>query len=345
MTRISVTDFLLAHGKYDTQSKKGGEYQSIDWDGIIAMIRCPVSTAKDNAPFAIFSDYRAFDGRSHDAQRKHGNYTVLAGDIDTGSPDLHTLLGAVRAAYGNVEVAAYSTASANAQELKWRYLIPIQGSIAGLDYSAVQHAAFDLMAEQGITCDRVVERTGQPIYLPNKQGDFYQYHCEQGKPLFSFSGSAIESRYIENQRHDEEVAQQALTEAKARAELRSPAWAQTTRPVDVFNATYCVKDLLPVYGYKKGQRASWRSPNQDSSSFATKDFGDYWVSLSGSDGDAGLGMRTQNGNCCGDAFDLFCHYEHGGDFTKAVAEAAKNLGLNKTRKRSRRRGGAIAWIK
>jgi hypothetical protein len=339
-----VKDFLLAHGAYDTRINSGGDYKGIGWGDIIAMVSNPVSTEKDKAPFAIFSDYRQFNGRSHDAQREHGNYTVLPGDIDAGNYSLTAVLDAIRAVYGDISTTVYSTASATADALKWRYLIPLDGSIAGADYHPIQGAAFDLMAEQLIECDRVCQRAGQPIYLPNKRGDFYQYHVTDDKPLFGFSGSAVEQRYMENLRHDEEQAQQAMLEAEARAASRSPVWAAGSQPVDVFNATYRVADLLPVYGYKKGAKNSWRSPNQDTKSYATKDFGSYWVSLSGSDDDAGLGIRTKNGFRSGDAFDLFCHYEHGDDFTRAVAEAAKNLGLNKTRKRNRRRGGAIAWI-
>jgi hypothetical protein len=48
--------------------------------------------------------------------------------------------------------------------------------------------------------------------------------------------------------------------------------------------------------------------------------GGKWVSLSGSDAAAGVGAQCSSG-CYGDAFDLFVHYDHGGD-RKAAWRAA-----------------------
>jgi putative DNA primase/helicase len=91
-------------------------------------------------------------------------------------------------------------------------------------------------------------------------------------------------------------------------------------PMDAFNATHTVTDLLDRYGYKQaGSSSNWRSPFQSSGSYATRDFGDYWVSLSDSDDAQGIGAKTVNGHRYGDAFDLFVHFEHRGDFRKAVA--------------------------
>ena len=91
-------------------------------------------------------------------------------------------------------------------------------------------------------------------------------------------------------------------------------------PKDAFNANHTVADLLDRYGYKKaGSSSDWRSPFQSSGSHATHDYGDYWVSLSDSDDANEVGAKTANGHRYGDAFDLFVHFEHAGDFKKAVA--------------------------
>ena len=91
-------------------------------------------------------------------------------------------------------------------------------------------------------------------------------------------------------------------------------------PMDAFNATHTVTDLLDRYGYKQaGSSSNWRSPFQSSGSYATHDYGDYWVSLSDSDDAQDIGAKTVNGHRYGDAFDLFVHFEHDGDFRKAVA--------------------------
>ena len=91
-------------------------------------------------------------------------------------------------------------------------------------------------------------------------------------------------------------------------------------PMDAFNATHTVTDLMDRYGYKQaGSSSNWRSPFQSSGSYATHDYGDYWVSLSDSDDAQDIGAKTVNGHRYGDAFDLFVHFEHDGDFRKAIA--------------------------
>ena len=70
-----------------------------------------------------------------------------------------------------------------------------------------------------------------------------------------------------------------------------------------------------------GSSAHYRSHHQSSASFATQNFGTHWVSLSGSDAAAGIGRSKsmgENSYCFGDAFDLFVHYEHKGNFTAAL---------------------------
>ena len=40
---------------------------------------------------------------------------------------------------------------------------------------AITKALFDLLEDEGLTCDRALERTGQIIFLPNR-GDHYEFH-------------------------------------------------------------------------------------------------------------------------------------------------------------------------
>ena len=91
-------------------------------------------------------------------------------------------------------------------------------------------------------------------------------------------------------------------------------------PIERFNAEHSISALLAKYGYtRKGNSDDYHSVYQSSGSFATRDFGDHWVSWSGSDSQAGLGRATDGGCCFGDAFDLFVHYEHGGDADSALS--------------------------
>ena len=103
-----------------------------------------------------------------------------------------------------------------------------------------------------------------------------------------------------------------------RADQTSQPWDGET-PVDRFNAAHRVADLLDRYGYLRlGETDHWRSPHQTSGTYATRDFGEHWVSLSGSDARAGIGASSKTGARFGDTFDLFAAYEHGGNFEAAV---------------------------
>ena len=61
-------------------------------------------------------------------------------------------------------------------------------------------------------------------------------------------------------------------------------------------------------------------------SYATRDFGKYWTSLSGSDDAQEIGAKTRNGHRYGDAFALFVHFEHGGNFKKALTAIRSAFG-------------------
>lgn len=116
------------------------------------------------------------------------------------------------------------------------------------------------------------------------------------------------------------------------------AAAQEQRPprsdsvIAAYNASATVAELLERHGYKRRPRSTvdWRSQYQTSEgTFATRVIDGRWVTLSASDIAAGLGRRSASGVAAsGDAFDLFCHYEHRGDQRAAMRAAAKALGLD-----------------
>jgi len=49
-------------------------------------------------------------------------------------------------------------------------------------------------------------------------------------------------------------------------------------------------------------------------------------------GDAGIGLSCESG-VCGDAFDLYAYYEHGGDATKGLAKLCASLDPEGQKKR------------
>lgn len=102
--------------------------------------------------------------------------------------------------------------------------------------------------------------------------------------------------------------------------------------IAAYNAANSVSALLEQYGYSRKPRSTvdWRSQYQTSESYATRVFDDSrFVTLSDSDIQAGIGRRSGGRNAAsGDAFDLFCHYEHKGDQKAAIKAAAAALGLD-----------------
>jgi AAA domain len=319
---------LTANGVYDTNKDNGQPYPTITLDDIRTRLSTPTDCIKEEAPFTIFSTYREYDGRDHAVQREKGQYFALPGDIDTGNPALEEVDAALMAVYGDVERLIYSTSSASECVRKWRYLIPLASPVPGADYPDIQKAAFDMMSEQGITCDRALERTGQPVFLPNVPNE--KRNPQTGKPLwyrnkaadgprFNLKGSRVLKRVNENRQAEEEARQDALKSARRRAEKRHYKNNGAESPIDAYNRENDIDSLLIKFGYEKnGDSPNWRSPYQESGSYATKVEGDYWVSLSGSDAEAGIGRGTRNGHRGGDAFDLFCHYEHEGDVKAAI---------------------------
>jgi len=327
---------LLMRGSFDTLKDRAGAcYDSIPLADVEVMARTPATADKRRAPCVIFSTYTAHDGRSHQAQAEHGAFIALPGDIDQGDHHIADVDAALVAVYGNVRRLIYSTASATPDNRKWRYVIPLAEPVPGSIYASVQLAAFELMAAQGITCDRALSRPGQVAYLPNVPPDrrdadgvplFYDWN-PRGEPvetLFSLSGSVIEARMIETMRQDEAARQAAQEAAQARRGQRRQHATGSALPavIDAFNAQESIGDLLASYGYQQSGR-DWQSPHQQSGSYATRVLGDAWVSLSQSDADAGLGTPIPTGGCWGDAFDLFLHFEHQGDRTAALTAAAK----------------------
>jgi hypothetical protein len=298
------------------------------------MVSTPQAKEKIDADFFIPSTYREHDGRSHEAQRERGAFRMLALDIDRGNPSLDDVLAAVEAVCGPVSMLAYSSSGATPENRKWRVLIPLAGVLSGADYELAQTALFDLLHANGIHPDGALARCGQPIYLPNvplgkRNPDltpiFYQHCIVRGGMLRLDADSAIRQeidRRLEQYRLAAEQADRARAERERQRAERRQKFPDQVSPVDAFNADHSIEDLFARYQYeRRGSSQHYRSRYQTSPSFATQNFVTHWVSLSGSDAAAGVGKSKslgENSYCWGDAFDLFVHYEHDGDFDKAV---------------------------
>jgi len=343
---MSDIRFLTAPGSFHTLIDKPGQtYPGISWAEIARMVATPQAKEKQDADFFIPSTYREHDGRSHEAQRERGAYRMLALDIDRGNPSLDDVLTAVEAVCGPVSLLAYSSSGATPENRKWRVLLPLAAFLTGADYELAQTALFDLLHAQGIHPDGALARCGQPIYLPNvplgkRNPDltpiFYQHRIIRAGTLRLDADSAIRQeidRRLEQYRLAAEQAEIARRERDRQRAERRQKFPDQVSPVDAFNADHSIEDLFARYQYeRRGSSQHYRSRYQTSHSFATQNFGTHWVSLSGSDAAAGVGRQKSLGEhsyCWGDAWDLFVHYEHDGDFDKAVrAYGAEIRGAN-----------------
>ena len=309
--------FCTGNGQSDTHIHSGQPYQTKTLDDLLEMVREPASVDKDKAQWAILSNYHQFDARNHKAQKEYGSFVLLPVDLDEGAPQLDDVKRAVTEALGDVWHVIYSSRSATREKPKWRILFQPSCSVPGADYTAIQRALFDLLGQRGLVCDKALERPGQLVYLPNK-GGHYEWDIHKG-PTLSTDTGPLGERVSYNARMLEDY-RKAGQEAAERPPRRPLGKDTDDDPMQWCNANFTLTDLLRDYGYEQeGNSDNWRSPHQTSGSYATKVYPDNrWVSLSGSDFNAGIGEKSaDSGSCFGDAYDLYVHYEHKGDHKKA----------------------------
>ena len=334
---LGKKQLLLAHGALDTKIRdKNEQYDGINLADIAKLVSEPQAKEKADASFVIPSVYREHDGRNHATQREHGEYWMLALDVDEGDPSLIELRTAVEAVTVNASALIYSSSGASEDNRKWRVLIPLALPISGEDYVDAQLALFDLMQVEGITCDAALSRTGQPIYLPNVpparrdefgEPSFYHGVRHRGDGLLIPTESRIWENMLYHRKNEAIAAEKAAAERALRAQQREENRGKYDGddPIDVFNQRHSISDLMLKYGYeRKGRSDSYQSPMQTSGSHATKDYGTHWVSLSGSDRASGIGQASGE-FCYGDAFDIWAHFEHGGKMSAAVREYGKEI--------------------
>jgi RecA-family ATPase len=312
---LEVNDKEAGAKKPNLSRSAGKPYETISFNEIAKMAEAPIATKKQQAQWAIFSNYNRYDARSHDCQRANGEFWVLPVDLDKGAPDLETLVTIIKAAVGDVEALIYSSRSATLETPKWRVLIPLAKSIEGSAYQATQRALFDLLNEGGLTCDRALERTGQLVYLPNR-GDYYAHQRLTGGRLDPTDGPL--AVLVAANRKAEERRLEEVRRVLSEQPPRSLDFDDSDNPMTWYNANHRLTDVLFAFGYTQdGASVHWRSPLQQSESFATMVDGERWVSLSSSDISAELGRVKDGQVTSGDAYDIYVHFAHGGDHAKA----------------------------
>ena len=316
-TRVTT----LKDGRPNPHPCAGTAYPTITEAEIVAMITNPQSVEKQKARWFLPSSYVACDARDHAVQRKIGLFWWLCIDIDENNLKLEVVASALEALAPGASRLLYSTRSSTVDSRRWRALLPLEVPLAGVDYTDTAKAFFALLGEVSagtVRPDPKLALTGQIIYLPNR-GELYEQEVVYGRRLH-LSPDHMVIRHRDRDRVIAEVSLRELAERRAHRATGRSASGTSATPIERFNATHRIADLFDRYGYLRlAQTDDWRSPLQSSSTYATRNLGDHWMSLSGSDAASGLGSPSQSGARFGDAFDLLLHFEHGGDFRGAVA--------------------------
>lgn len=324
----------LADGRANPHPTAGLNYEGISISDIGALVRTPPSVPKEQARWVIASAYRAHDARSGAVQRERGSFSMLPLDIDIGNLSLGQVDAALQAICGDVSRVIYSTKSSTAGSRKWRGLILLRWALPGGDYPEVLHAFYDLLEHTSggaLKPDPKLLNPGQIVFLPN-QGSFYEHLIRNSRHVELHLDHPIMQRLAENR----DRLTRATAEAKRQMAFRANrVQFEGSSVIEAFNAANPLALALEGSGYQRlADSNDFRSPMQTSRSYATRCFGDYWVSLSGSDAAAGIGKASPGGGRWGDAFDIYVHFFHGGDFNLAVRAYAHHIGMDYTSQRT-----------
>lgn len=321
-------------GALDTHIDTGEDYDPLTLYEIFTME--PGASPKMEGLAMIPSSYRDYDARVHKVQQERGEFVCLTADIDKGNHPLDTIRSLVKGFCREAAWLIYSSPHARPGDMRWRVIVPLLTPVPFDEWIDAQHAFFAMFERADIEVDRALDRAGQPVYLPNvpefheKSGD--RLRGEDGEALYYESASTGCATHaltlargpiaagIAEVRRQREADEREREKIRKEAEERRANRQHTDGApiIEDFNRENSIATMFELYGYEQSPRHSedWRSPNQTSESYATRIMGDKWVSLSGSDAGVGLGEKCKAG-CFGDAYDLFVHYEHGGDHKAA----------------------------
>lgn len=321
-------------GLYDSKIETGEDYDTRPLATFFSM--APWNKAKAAGPAFVPSLYRDFDAREHAAQRDHGSYVALTGDIDSGDQPMAAVQQAVEAFCGDAAWLVYSSPHARPDDKRWRIIVPLATAHPFDDWHDAQLAFFAFMEGRGFTMDYALARAAQPVFLPNvplehaKSGT--PLRDEDGRPLHYVTtssgtdkpGLSIDAGAVaggiaairQRRAEDERIRDQIRKEAEQRR--ASKPRGDGASLMEDFNAANSVATMLEICGYEQSTHnpEDWRSPHQTGETYATRVVGSKWISLSASDTSAGVGEKCKSG-CFGDAYDLYVHYKHGGDHKAA----------------------------
>jgi hypothetical protein len=170
------------------------------------------------------------------------------------------------------------------------------------------------------------DEAGEPVFFQQASSDPEAAGLQLHAGRVADGIEAIGRQRMADDAERKRIRQEAERRRKAR-----PDPSDDASVIDTFNRSNSVENLLALYEYDQSprDRRDWKSRYQTSGTFATRVLdGGKWVSLSGSDASAGIGAQCSSG-CYGDAYDLFVHYDHGGDRRAAWKAACEEQGRSR----------------
>lgn len=339
----STIKLLCLNGQRDTRSSVGMEYNTVTLARIAAMVDCPLAVAKLDAPAFVASSYIASDARSHEVQRRHGQFHAFVVDVGDNGPTLDAVDTALPAIFGDCARIIYSTSSATAEAPKWRAIVPFVTPISGKQYELQQRALFELLQDHGVTCDSAMQGPAQMAFLPNvppdKRGSdgaplFYQSHVVVAN-ILQTPPLALQERASLHAQRDAEAQAEAATVSQQREAERLKLRERTgmPSPIEQFNADHDLASVLLEYGWLARGGPWYASPFSKSKGASVRVFDQRSVSFTSSD-DGRVGKVTPNGWVTYDAWDVFVACEHAGNERTALNDYCDRSGYNQLRLKS-----------
>ncbi len=305
------------------------------WDNLVSLANKPQSISKEKA---CCMASQLSGQKNKEAVLKHDSMSLCWIDIDEGDLSLYEVVEKLTKLL-ILSAIIYSTASSNRLNSKgglngnrWRALIQLSKAVNCKQWILMQQAITDLTGG-----DKSATRIQQILFAPNNpeisdpsETRHYEYKVLEGKPLDPESLPEVISTHIALLKQQSELETAKKVSIKA-IQLRSQSNDSGDFTIDTANKLLPdIESLLLQYGYiKSGQK--YKSPNSSSGMPGVHLFDNgHWLSHHDSDSDIGIQCE---GGTTGDAFDLYCHYEHGGNKKKAFAELAKSDPKNKQRQK------------
>lgn len=255
-------------------------------------------------------------------------------DLDFGDWSLDSIRAVIPA---GIAWLAYSTASHSPEAPRYRVVIPL-GEFLEVDrWILVSRGFMRLFGfEEGSTgFDTCTEKIAQPMYLPTIATPDAPFEFAADMDLPPVSSEMISDLIDDEETRAKAAEEEARIEREHRNEERRRKAerfgnrSEHSNVIERFNAEHPVEQMLESCGYTppRAPGGRWCSPNSTAGKPAVRVWPEEGRFFSHHGCDQGTKLEY------GDSFDLFRHFEHGGDMTAATRAAAEELGLDYRSKR------------